>query len=103
MFELGKIKSLLEPAKPLWFQEWLSCIIENATNGEYAQNICSVHTKDFVPNVAYLATAECLLASLGICVFIVFGTSVNLWSEWRFYITKKFGGVSETLSNDVPI
>ncbi|CAG8440988.1 11967_t:CDS:2 [Funneliformis mosseae] len=87
--------TFLEP----WFSTWLKCIIENGTKSKNAQNICSVYSINYVPNVAYLATAESLTALLGVSIFIVFGTSVGLWSEWKLFLMNKFGA-SETLSNN---
>ncbi|CAI2179672.1 3167_t:CDS:2 [Funneliformis geosporum] len=81
-----------------WFIKWLNCIIENGTKND-AQNICSVYAVDHVPSVAYLATAESLTALLGVSIFIVFGTSVGLWSEWKLYFMKKLGAF-ETFSNN---
>src|SRR5947209_8480151 len=99
MVELDK----LQPhnlAKP-WLLTWLGCIFENGMKNMNAQNICSVHARDHIPNIVYLTFAEVLTASLGISIFIIFGTSIDLWSEWKLYFHKKFGGVSKSSDGKV--
>lgn len=92
--EFGKIlpKTLLGEK---WFAEWLTCIFENGMNGMSAQNKCSFIAKDHIPSIAYLTTAELSTATLGISIFFIFGTSIDLWSEWKLYFIKKFRGVSK--------
>jgi hypothetical protein len=55
-----------------------------------AQNICSSHAIDYIPKISHLAVAESATATLGISIFIIFGTSVDLWAEWRYYFIRKF-------------
>jgi len=71
--------------------KWWNCIIENGSKTMDAQNICSIYAIDYVPRIAYITSAETSTAILGISIFIVFGTRVDLWSEWKLYFIKKFG------------
>src|SRR3954447_13109887 len=84
------VELLPKRPEPSWFLTWLNCILENGKKSIHAQNICSIHAIDHIPNIVYLTFAESLTAILGICIFIVFGTSIDLWSEWKLYFTKKF-------------
>ena len=77
-----------------WFLEWSYCILNNGMKSMNAQNECSVLSKDHIPSIAYMTFAEFSTAILGISIFIIFGTSIDLWSEWKLYFIKKFGGVT---------
>jgi hypothetical protein len=63
--------------------------------GMSAQNKCSSRAIGHIPRIVFLASAELSTAILGISIFFIFGTSIDLWSEWRLYFTKKFGSVSK--------
>ncbi|RIA85834.1 hypothetical protein C1645_879044 [Glomus cerebriforme] len=88
--EVYKLKpENFNPPKP-WFLAWLNCIYENGIKNVNAQNICSSYAIDHIPNIAYLIIAETLTSILGLSIFIIFGTSIDLWSEWKLYFFNKF-------------
>jgi hypothetical protein len=79
----------------------LNCIYENGLKSKNAQNICSSYAIDNLPKISHLAVAESATATLGICVFIIFGTSVDLWTEWKLYFVRKFRCVTHKNSDGV--
>jgi len=92
--EVDKIEPKnFHPLQP-WTLNWLKCIFENGMKSKDAQNICSSYAIDNLPKLSHLVVAETSTATLGIIIFIIFGTSVDLWTEWRLYIINKFTGVS---------
>ncbi|CAJ0767235.1 24221_t:CDS:2, partial [Entrophospora sp. SA101] len=93
--ELPKLKRLYDDAKPEWVSEWLACILEG--NG---QNMCSKISVPHIPRVTLMIISESFTATLGISVFLVFGTSINLWAEWKVYFINRFGELS--VDNNIP-
>ncbi|CAB4377390.1 unnamed protein product [Rhizophagus irregularis] len=99
--EIGKIAPKnFNPPQP-WILNWLNCIYENGMKSKNAQNICSSYAIDNLPKISHLAVAESGTATLGICVFIIFGTSVDLWTEWKLYFVRKFRCVTHKNSDGV--
>src|SRR5688572_26130547 len=94
------VELLPKKPEPSWFLTWWNCIFENGVKSIHAQNICSIHAKGHVPNIFYLISAELSTATLGIWIFIVFGTSTDLWTEWKSYFNGKFGSESN-IDNDL--
>ncbi|GBB86787.1 hypothetical protein RclHR1_01320022 [Rhizophagus clarus] len=98
--EVEKIKPKnFNPPQP-WILNWLECIFINGMKGMNAQNICSSHAIGNVPKLSHLVVAESATATLGICIFIIFGTSVDLWTEWKLYFINKFSSVSSRNSSE---
>ncbi|KAI8831363.1 hypothetical protein BJ741DRAFT_617437 [Chytriomyces cf. hyalinus JEL632] len=64
-------------AKQPWIQEWYSCLLLN--NGREA---CQYIATREAPNLAMYCISNCLLASVGICLWFVVGTGMlQHWSE----------------------
>ncbi|KAJ3230579.1 hypothetical protein HDU81_004421 [Chytriomyces hyalinus] len=64
-------------AKLPWIQEWYSCLLSN--NGREA---CQYIATREAPNLTMYCISNCLLASVGICLWFVVGTGmVQHWSQ----------------------
>ncbi|CAG8546200.1 21306_t:CDS:2, partial [Dentiscutata erythropus] len=81
-----------------WVSKWLACLMKYQLTND-GQSKCANISLKHVPNVMFLVIAELLTASLGISIFFVFGTSVGLLREWRYWFTKTFGRVEKHTNN----
>ncbi|CAG8444635.1 8275_t:CDS:2 [Diversispora eburnea] len=83
---LEKLAPLISNEKfPAWIDQWKSCLITANSLSINAQNYCSSISTPHVPSLSLIIIAEFLTAILGISIFIIFGSSINFWNEWRFW------------------
>nr|CAG8503341.1 14166_t:CDS:2 [Entrophospora candida] len=87
VLEASKLDALKSPVdeRPEWISKWFECIVDG--NG---QDVCSQYSIPNIPSINTYVMAEGVIASLGILMFIIFGTSKNLWVEWKDLLTKGF-------------
>ncbi|CAJ0865421.1 4500_t:CDS:2, partial [Entrophospora sp. SA101] len=87
VLEASKLDALKSPIdeRPEWISKWFDCIVDG--NG---QDVCSQYSIPNIPSINTYVMAEGVIASLGILMFIIFGTSKNLWMEWKDLLTKGF-------------
>ncbi|CAG8594910.1 5353_t:CDS:2, partial [Acaulospora colombiana] len=87
-----KLTPLKGPSEsPSWIIEWINCILNNNS-----QDYCySTISKYYVPSIKLMWVAESLTAILGINTFVVFGTNINLWNEWKAWFRNRYGGVDK--------
>ncbi|RHZ46304.1 hypothetical protein Glove_627g42 [Diversispora epigaea] len=81
--ELSPLTSIEEI--PAWIDQWKSCLINASALPINAQNRCSSISMPHVPSISLIVVAEFLTSILGISIFIIFGSSINFWNEWRFW------------------
>ncbi|CAG8534009.1 10114_t:CDS:2 [Cetraspora pellucida] len=81
-----------------WIIDWLNCLKNHLSTND-GQNQCAYIPNGHIPNIVFLTIAELLTASVGISIFLVFGTSVGLLMEWKNWFTKIFGRVEKHSSN----
>ncbi|CAG8658797.1 24942_t:CDS:2 [Gigaspora margarita] len=87
---MDNITSLTDP----WISEWITCLMNHKLTND-GQSKCAHISLKHVPDAIFLTIAELLTASLGISIFLVFGTSVGLLREWRYWFIKTFGHVEK--------
>lgn len=78
---------------PAWIDQWKSCIINASLSAINAQDYCYSVSKPHLPNVSLIITAEFSTSILGISIFIIFGTSINFWNEWKIWFQNRFSHV----------
>ncbi|KAF9151822.1 hypothetical protein BG015_006178 [Linnemannia schmuckeri] len=104
LFYFIEAKKLLSVGlNPLWFQQWVACLAEQAIisvkarrlsmanptpdefleAGEFAQKMCAEIAAPFVPNFAWAALSDMLPALSGIVILIIFGSKLELWHDLR--------------------
>ncbi|CAG8601259.1 250_t:CDS:2 [Acaulospora morrowiae] len=91
-----KLSPLLNSQKSAWLNKWFLCVmtVSNTNSTINAQDYCySTVSSNYVPSILFICLAESLTAILGLSIFVVFGTSINLWNEWRAWFRGRYGGV----------
>ncbi|CAG8646468.1 16545_t:CDS:2 [Acaulospora morrowiae] len=91
-----KLSPLLNSQKSAWLNKWFLCVmtVSNTNSTINAQDYCySTVSSNYVPSILFICVAESLTAILGLSIFVVFGTSINLWNEWRAWFRGRYGGV----------
>ncbi|KAG0375795.1 hypothetical protein BGX24_008661 [Mortierella sp. AD032] len=104
LFYFIEAKKLLSVGpNTLWFQQWVSCLAEQAvasvkagrlsitnptpeqiiTAGEVAQKTCAAIAAPFVPNFAWAALSDMMPALFGIVILVIFGSKMELWHDLR--------------------
>ncbi|CAG8737288.1 21236_t:CDS:2, partial [Racocetra persica] len=86
-------KDVLNVIKIQWRSLLLAMILLLTNDG---QNECAYIPKGHIPNVVFLTVSELLTASVGISIFLVFGTSVGLLMEWKHWFNRTFGHVEKS-------
>ncbi|KAF0548391.1 g-patch domain-containing protein [Gigaspora margarita] len=90
----NQLSPLLSGLTDPWISEWITCLMNHKLTND-GQSKCAHISLKHVPDAIFLTIAELLTASLGISIFLVFGTSVGLLREWRYWFIKTFGHVEK--------
>ncbi|KAJ3206767.1 hypothetical protein HDU67_007956 [Dinochytrium kinnereticum] len=60
-----------------WIQEWAACLTR--TND---QNLCHERFKSNIPSFALIIVSACLVSSVGLWLFIIFGFNLQILYDW---------------------
>ncbi|KAF9576876.1 hypothetical protein BGW38_008095, partial [Lunasporangiospora selenospora] len=78
----------LSPTTP-WLRDWIGCIYASSSKGltsDETQTLCAGRARPNMPSIVWFASAELILAVIGIVVAVIFVSKAEFWNDWAFVL-----------------
>ncbi|KAJ3413389.1 hypothetical protein HDV05_008100 [Chytridiales sp. JEL 0842] len=70
-------------AETQWVKDWVLCMV--TTNAD--QNLCAERFKEYIPAFGWIVVANVCIASVGLWIFVIFGSNLALLRDWGVFLT----------------